>query len=178
MRSPRGTVSNGWEPVVPDSAPFPGRSAIGHGASGSPAAENRMGRSPVEGMRYRNGRPGRAPHTSGSLIFGRGAGLGVRIGCAADRAAALVNASAASRVSVRVLALTVSRGPGGCDLTLRRVAASGRGADAQGGASSKMAAWLKRTAPSRSRLRSESRCANQSRDREGAIALYRIGMST
>src|ERR1039457_5641867 len=86
---------------------------------GSPAAENRMGRPPVAGMRYRKGRPGRAartsrrlvlcraPYTSGPLIFGCGAALGVRIGCASDRAAALVNARAASRVSVRMLALTV-----------------------------------------------------------------------
>src|SRR5450759_612550 len=73
---------------------------------GSPAAENRMGRSPVEGMRYRNGRPGRAPYTSGPLILGCGAGLGVRIGCAA---AVPDNARAATRVSVRMLELTVSR---------------------------------------------------------------------
>src|SRR5450759_1330812 len=78
---------------------------------GSLAAENRIGRSPVQGMRYRNGRPGRAPYTSGPLIFGCGAGLGVRIGCAADAAAAPVNASAASKVSVRMLELTVSRVP-------------------------------------------------------------------
>src|SRR5450432_2010554 len=63
---------------------------------GSPATENRMGRSPVHGMRYRNGRPGRAPYTWGPLILGCSPGLGVRIGCSAEPAAATVNASTAT----------------------------------------------------------------------------------
>jgi hypothetical protein len=48
--------------------------------AGSFEAENRMGRCPVHGMRYRNGFPGRAPYTFGPLIFGAGPGFGVRTG--------------------------------------------------------------------------------------------------
>src|SRR6516162_11129966 len=45
---------------------------------GRSVAENLSGRSPVAGIRYRNGAPGRTPKMDGPLIRGVAAGLGVR----------------------------------------------------------------------------------------------------
>ncbi len=47
--------------------------------SGNPCMLKRTGRSPVHGIRYRNGDPGWVPYTAGELITGVAGGAGVRI---------------------------------------------------------------------------------------------------